>query len=125
MADDALPPRLTIGTANAFAGGYAFSYTKEVIASETIYVCTKGSQWCLPNEVLVLRCANGTWTAYDTAVNAHGDTLQCRQAVFRCQATNITQPGWYQWETNFAADREGAGLEFDWQGALWAETRVP
>ena len=40
-------------------------------------------------------------------------------------ATDITQPGWHSWQTNYAADPNGAGLAVDWQGALWAETRVP
>ena len=106
---------------------YAFPYEKKQIGSETIYVCNKGSDWARSNEVLVLRRENGTWTAFDGAVNADGLTLQCRQAVFRCIATDITKPGWYEWQTNYAAnlnyfDEIG---EADWRGALWAETRVP
>ena len=83
------------------------------------------------NEVLVLRCVTeqdgspGTWTAFDSAVSADGLTLQCRQPVFRCLATDITQPGWHTWQTNYAASRNDAGPSVDWQGALWAETRVP
>ena len=96
-----------------------------MIGSETIYVCTKGSEWARADEVLVLRCDKGIWTAFDSALNADGSTLQCRQPVFRCLATDITQPGWYKWETNWAADRNGDGLTIDWQGGLWAETRVP
>ena len=127
MADDALPERLTIGTAKAFEGDYAFSYSKTQIAGETIYVCTKGSQWARANEVLVLRCVNGTWTAFDSAVSADGSTIQFRQPVFRCHATNITQPGWHKWETNDFADHDAGpgGLGAHWQGELWAETRVP
>ena len=66
-----------------------------------------------------------TWTAYDSDVNQDGTTLQCRQAVFRCIEDDITQPGWHVWETNYAADRNGDGLNCDWQGQLWAETKVP
>ena len=40
-------------------------------------------------------------------------------------ATDITQAGWHKWQTNYAADPNDAGLAVDWQGALWAETRVP
>ena len=40
-------------------------------------------------------------------------------------ATDITQRGWHKWQTNYAADPNDAGLAADWQGALWAETRVP
>ena len=72
-------------------------------ASETIYVCTQSSQWAPAYEVLVLRCVNGTWTAYDTAINADGNTLQSREADFHWHATNITQPGKHQWETNYVA----------------------
>ena len=73
----------------------------------------------------MLRCVNGAWTAFDSAVSANGSTLQCRQPVFRCLAADITQPGWHNWETNDAANPNDAGLEVDWQGELWAETRVP
>ena len=58
-------------------------------------------------------------------VSADGLTLQCRQPVFRCVATDITQPGWHKWETNDAASPNGDGLSVDWQGELLAETRVP
>ena len=126
-----MPEHLTIGTQKAFDNNYAFPYQKTHIGSETIYVCTKGSQWARTSEVLVLRYltnqdgSSGTWTAFDSAVSANGSTLQCRQPVFRCLATDITQPGWYKWETNYAANPNDAGLSVDWQGALWAETRVP
>ena len=72
----------------------------------------------------MLRRVNGAWTAFDSAVSANGSTLQCRQPVFLAE-TDITQPGWHTWETNYAADPNDAGLEVDWQGELWAETRVP
>ena len=52
-------------------------------------------------------------------------TLQCRQPVFRCLAADITQPGWHTWETNYDANPNDAGLVVDWQGELWAQTRVP
>ena len=120
-----MPERLTIGTKKAFENNYPFPYEKTQFGSETICVCTKGSQWARASAVLVLRCVNGTWTAFDSAVSADGSTLQCRQPVFRCLATDITQPGWHTWETNYAASPNDAGLVVDWQGELWAETRVP
>ena len=116
---------LIIGTKKAFDNNYPFPYQKKQIGAEIIYVCTKGSQWARTGEVLVLRCENETWTAFDSAVSADGSTLQCRQPVFRCLATDITQRGWHKWETNYAASPNDAGLEVDWQGELWAETRVP
>ena len=88
-----MPKHLTIGTQKAFQRNYAFPYEKKQIGSETIYVCTKGSEWARRDEVLVLRCERGTWTAFDSAVSAGGSTLQSRQPVFRCLATDITQPG--------------------------------
>ena len=118
------PQRLTIGTQKAFERNYPYSYEKKIIDLETIYVCTKGSEWARTDEVLVLRCA-GHWTAFDSAVSADGSTLQCRQPVFRCLATDITQPGWHNWQTKYAASPTDAGLAIDWQGKLWAETRVP
>ena len=120
-----MPERLTIGTNIAFENNYAFPYEKRQIGAETIYVCSKGSEWARTNEVLVLRCVTGIWTAFDSDVSADGLTLQCGQAVFRCLATDITQPGWHNWQTNYAASRDGAGVAVDWHGALWAETRVP
>ena len=120
-----MPERLAIGTQKAFENNYPFPYEKKQIGSETIYVCTKGSEWARGNEVLVLRCESGTWTAFDSAVSANGLTLQRRQAVFCCLETDITQPGWYQWHMNVAAGVNEAGLSVDWQGPLWAETRVP
>ena len=120
-----MPERLTIGTKNAFARNYAFPYVKKQIGTETIYVCAKGSDQARSDEVLVLRCEGETWIAFDSAVSADGSTLQCRQPVFRCLATDITQPGWHNWQTNYAADPNNAGLAVDWQGALWTETRVP
>ena len=74
-----MPERLTIGTKKAFEKNYPFPYEKKQIGSETIYVCTKGSEWARTNEVLVLRCETGTWTAFDSAVSANGLTLRCRQ----------------------------------------------
>ena len=49
-----MPEHLTIGTKKAFERNYAFPYEKTQIGLETIYVCTKGSQWARTNEVLVL-----------------------------------------------------------------------
>ena len=88
-----MPERLTIGTKKAFEKNYPFPYEKTQIGSETIYVCTKGSEWARTNEVLVLRCVTGTWTAFDSAVSADGLTLQCRQPVFRWLALFRLKPG--------------------------------
>ena len=120
-----MPERLIIGTQEAFERDDAFPYEKKQIGSETIYVCNKGSDWARSNEVLVLRCENGTWTAFDGCLSADGSTLLCLQPVFRCLATDITQPGWHEWHINYAASPNDAGLAVDWQGALSAETRVP
>ena len=124
MPEQQMPEHLTIGTQKALEQNYAFPYQKTQIGSETIYVCTKGSEWARTNEVLVLRCVTGTWTAFDSAVSADGSTLQCRQPVFHCLATDITQRGWHKWEINDLASPTDDGLEADWQGELWAGTRV-
>ena len=131
------PEHLTIGTKNAFKNNKAFPYVRKKIGPETFYVCNKGSDWARTNEVLVLRCENGTWTAFDGCRQAVDTalltqdldalTLLCRQAVFRCRAEDITKPGRHEWQTNYAADLnyfDEIG-EADWRGALWAETRVP
>ena len=98
-----MPAHLIIGATEAFANNSAYPYHKKQVGEETRYVCTKGSQWARTSEVLVLRCVHETWTAFDSAANADGSTLQRRQSVFRCLATDITQPGWHKWETNYAA----------------------
>ena len=120
-----MPEHLIIGTQKALEKDCAFTYQKKKIGSETIYVCNEGSKWARSDEVLVLRFKGGTWTAYDSAVSADLSTLQCRQAVFRCLATDITLPKWHKWQINVAADAIESGHSVDWQGALWAETRVP
>ena len=120
-----LPETLSIGTRKAFARDNAYPYAKEQIGSEIIYICNKGSEWARPHEVLVLRCENGTWTAYDTDVSPDRKAINCRQAVFRCQGRDITQRGWHTWQINHNASPNDTGFSVDWQGTLWAETRVP
>ena len=88
-----MPEHLTIGTKEEFEENYALTYKKRLIASEIIYVCNEGSAWARADEFLVLRCEQNIWTAYDSAVNVLGSTLQCRQPVFRCLDTDITQLG--------------------------------
>ena len=105
-----MPEHITIGTKKAFGNNYAFPYTKTQIVSAVIYVCAEGSQWDRRREVLVLRCVDGTWAAIGSAVSANGSTLQCRQPVFHCIATGLTQPGWNAWETNYDANPNDAGL---------------
>ena len=119
------PECFTIGTQKAFQKNRACSYEQRIIDAETIYVCNQRSRWALADEFLVLRCEHGIWTAYDSALSADKSILQCRQAVFRCRTTNITQEGWHEWETNADADSRGAGVAPNWQGGLLAETRVP
>ena len=121
-----MPERLTILTTKAFEKNYAFAYEKIYIASEITYVCTKGSKWARTKEVLVLRrCETGPWIAYDGALGADGTTLRLRQPVFRCLATDITQPGLHKWQINCAANPDNFCLEEDWQDAFCAETKVP
>ena len=126
-----MPDTFQIGTQTAFQNNSALLYTKKQAGSEILYICGNGSKWARANEQLVLRYVEGpegtkmTWTAYDSDVNQDGTTLQCRQAVFRCIEDDITQPGCHVWETNYAADKNGDGLNCDWPGQLWAETIVP
>ena len=39
--------------------------------------------------------------------------------------SQVVLTGTWTWQTNYAASPNDAGLAVDWQGALWAETRVP
>ena len=120
-----MPQGFRIGTKSAFDKGYEYAYQKKEIISETVYVCTKGSDWARADEVLVLRRESETWTAFDSALTGNGTTLTCRQGVFRCKTSDITKPGYHEWEMNKAANSSDEVLEDDWQGALWCETRVP
>ena len=120
-----MPEHLTIGTKEEFEENYALTYKKRLVASEIVDVCNEGSAWARADEFLVLRCEQNIWTAYDSAFNVRGSTLQCRQPVFRCLDTDITRAGWHEWQTNYVASPKDAGFAVDWQGALWAETRVP
>ena len=120
-----MPQQLTIGTQKAFKNKYAYAYEKRQMESETVYVCNKGSEWACPNEVLVLRYVGGIWIAYDSSLSPDGLPRQYRQPVFRCFATDITQPGPYKWEINHAASLTNVSSAENWHGDLWAETRVP
>ena len=66
-----MPEPLTMATKKAFEKNYPFPYEKKQIGSETIYVCTKGSEWARTNEVLVLRCETGTCTAFGAVSEVH------------------------------------------------------
>ena len=124
-----MPEHLTIGTKKAFEKNYAFPYEKKQWGFyETIYVCTKGSEWARSNEVLVLRKEHGEWWAFDSAITTSETNssvivkLHCRQAVFRCPKTDPTEPGWHEWETNSFAGVTGDGLCPFFQGTLRAFT---
>ena len=117
---EVLPLLFSIGTKKAFLNNYPFPYTKQRIDDETVYVCTKGSDYANEGEVLVLRYDAGFWTAWDSAVIC--ETLTCRQPVFRCDG-DITEAGWHCWAMNQAASKHGDGIAVNWAGELWAETR--
>ena len=118
-----MPPHITIGTAKAYEKNRPYNYTKRQVRGETIYVCDKGSEWSRPHEYLVLRREQGIWIAYDGAVSPDGGYLICRHAVWKCD-TDITQAGWHDWQTNWAATRSDPGFDEQWYGTLQAETRV-
>ncbi len=120
MADE-----IIIGT-DAFRNGYAYKYTKESIGGETVYTCTKASQWGRPGEVLVLMNMeeNGSvyWIACDSFQD--GGTLRVRQPVFR-SAENVTTEGYHQWQTNSKANKDHeTGESVDWTGCLRAFTET-
>ena len=77
--------------------------------------------WCCDGNQ---RATRGIWTAFDGAISADRQTLRCRQRVFRCPE-NITEPGWHDWERNGVASSGVMAKNPEWQGTVWAETRVP
>ena len=117
-----MPSQLAIGTRKAFANGYAFPYTQRTIGGETIYVCSKGSDFARADEFLVLRYDAGIWTAWDSVIEGT-ETLRCRQPVFRCDE-DITAPGLHTWSTNYAASPAGDGSDVNWAGELPAEAQL-
>ena len=118
-----MPSQFAIGTSKAFRNNYAFKYTRCEIDGEIVYICDKGSAWARENEVLVLRCDNGTWTAWDSSVDMDTAELRCRQPVFRCDG-DITEHGWHNWAMNQAATRDGEGTPVNWTtDPFWCETR--
>ena len=115
-----------IGTPNDFREGKAYKYYKGMIKEQTIYYSDKGSEWCRDeNEVLVLLRENKVWIAYDADVSFNWERLHCRQPVFRCLMTDITQRGKYMWQTNRNASCDDIGLEQDWHDGPEVETRWP
>ena len=115
------PQQFAIGTRKAFENGYPYLYKMQTVGGEEMYICEKGSEWSRNGEFLVLRFDSGTWTAADSVIE--GNTLRCRQLVFQCEG-DITEPGWHCWKMNFNASKDGDGSNTDWQGKLWAETRM-
>ena len=119
-----MPERLIIGTATAFKKKYAYDYEKHEVDSGIVYICKKGNESCRANEVLVLRRQCPWWIAYASNVSADRTTIHCRQGVFRCLQEDITKEGSHKWEINWNASPND-GVEDNWHGTLWAETRLP
>ena len=59
-----MPERFSIGTESEFGKEYAFEYEKMLNNEEIIYFCSTGSKWARPDEFLMLRFEEGTWTAF-------------------------------------------------------------
>ena len=88
-----MPERFRIGTATAFEKEYAFVYEKKLINEEIIYFCSTGSKWARPDEFLMLRFEEGTWTAYDTAFLAHGKIIPVKRSSVAMEQTLHSQDG--------------------------------
>ena len=113
---DHMPQRFTIGTQAAFDNNEAYSYEKQELESETIYVCDKGSKYAREGELLVLRREGNIWTAFDCVFSGDGKIRQWRQPVFRSKGDNITKPGSHMWEINFNACPGNDSSEEKWGG---------
>ena len=91
-------------------------YTTET--TEVVYIGDKGSENSREGEVLVLRCYEGVWTAWDSSL--FGKEWNCRQSVFRLPKRNkqppvFPQPGQYVWEVNADASNL-PGKPESWDG---------
>ena len=118
-----MPEFFSIGTKNAYAGGYEYKCQKETIAGQTVYVCEKGSENAIDGEVLVLcRDADG-WTAYDSS--ATGKALTCRQKVFRSDDPYIYMEGDHVWQMNNNVSTKDTVDEPEWSGRLCRRTSYP
>ena len=122
---EAAPQFLEIGSPQAFAMHTQYVYERIEVGPETIYVCKRGSEYCLEGEVLVLRRSEIGWTAFDGRYIPQRRVLHLRQAVFRCLNADITKPGSYVWQANSEASRTALVARELWGEILKAETRLP
>ena len=127
------PPKITIGTKNAYQNQKFYTYTRVTIKDEPCYLCDKGSTHSRGNERLLLRCERSDtgemmiWTAFDTYIDTSSGQVICRQAVFRAVDQHIQEAGKHHWQTNLQAHAHNNGeLSTDkWsEPRLEAETRV-
>ena len=127
-----LPHHFLMGSTTAFREDNASHYTKhclEVLYSTTkhpekttemVYIGDKGSENSREGEVLLLRCYQGVWTAWDSSLGPDGQKWNCRQAAFRLSETNeqssvFPWPGQYVWELNSGAS-DLSGSPECWEG---------
>ena len=115
-----MPEFFSIGTKNAYDGGYEYKYHIDTIAGQTVYVCEKGSEKSIRDEVLVLYQDADGWTAYDSSRT--GEALTCRQKVFRSNDPFIYKEGEHVWQMNKSVSTTDNVDEPEWFGSLCCRT---
>ena len=101
---------------------YGFGYAKVSIGHRSIYICSRGSEYCRKGEILILTYESDHWVAWDGQVSSSGE-VELRQPVFRTWSSAIS-PGWIDWEINHNAGPEQMMVsEPAWQRGGSFETR--
>ena len=117
-----MPECFSIGTKRAYEKGNEYSYRKQIINMETVYVCSRRSDSARDNEFLLLVRRPDAWVAYDA--KRVGNKLTMRQSTFR-STRNITKAGYHAWQINKTATQEQEFDDPDWSDDMWCITHVP
>ena len=131
-----LPHDFLMVSTSAFGEGNASHYKKHCLevkslsTTEMVYIGDKGSEHSRVGEVLVLRCYQGVWTAWDSSLGPNGQKWNCRQAAFRLSKRNeqssvFPRPGEYVWDVNSGASKIDGSPDCWELDALTFEVREP
>ena len=91
------PSRIRIGPEK-----HRYVYTN----TEGVWTCSRGSDWSVPGEVLVLVAIDDYVVACDATIDPVNGAPLTRQQIFRIPIDDLPlNEGWHSWESNYAASR--------------------
>ena len=121
-----LPVALSIGTKNAFDGGYEYHY--RYLDDINAYVCDHQTTSKVDGEVMAIQLgyeAGTTWYIASEGVMVDGQTFAARQFVFRTNE-RFWEPGRHEWQLNANSSSTNRDKTmFAWGDATFAFTEVP